>query len=530
MFHEMAQKAELNRMAEEQGLKGFEKDAFMENPDEKSAEQAKKYADKATFRTDLPFNIPSNFNYEGAVKKLVDKGINPLAAKYIAGVTYMATTLTMPFVKTPINIVRGAVGLMLPEVAVSKAIFDAYAVKDNATEKQRILTEGIGRAIVGAHIRGVALSMIAQGLISAGYSDEDKKTKDIIEQKLGGPNRINYNALLRGLFFMDTKPQKGDKSVDLNSLGILGIVFGAYAHSFNKMSNEDLEKEKEFNLKNEFSVVSKTLQGTLGATLDYTFFTGINELMKALKDEGGFEMNKYTINQMMTILGGIVPSTFQKISTQADPFVYKQYDKEKSRGENLSNILGYRFAGQTGTMEKKYFSLAEDEEKGGVKRKDYMLFDNRFGRVLQSELGVFKSKDISEDIPISRLYDATREVKKEERDALFPSAINKELSVGKGKRAVKIALTPDQYGYIEDRASIHRMLLATPYIVSDDFKKDSHEIRSKVLSDFYVSGLEEAKKELLEKYPNIKSQKIEGSTKDDKKEVKKRVKKYKKKD
>jgi hypothetical protein len=497
IFYDMAYNAELERSAEEQGLKGFDKAAFVENPDEKSKELAKAYADKVTFRQDLPFGLKTSFNFEAGKKSLIDKGVSPTAASYMSGAAYMATTLIFPFIKTPVNIVRNAVTIMMPELAISKGIFDAYAVKDNATERQRILTEAAAKAVTGMVIRSVAIEMIAAGLISAGYSDEDEKTKDVVEQQAGGPNRININALMRGLMFQETKAEKGDKYVDLSSLGVLGIVFGAYAHAYTKFSKEDLQKERDI-IKNEFSILPRVAGGILGSAMDQTFFTGINELQRAVKEIDGGGMSKYAVNNIMTLLGSIVPSTMQKFSTAVDPFVYKQFDKEKSFGENLSNALGYRFAGSTGTMDKKYFSLTEDKNSA-TKKKDYLLLDDYLGRLLQQELDVFKAATGKEDNPITRLYEATRDVKMKERANLLPSSVGLKQNF----EGVNLAMNKEQYTYLTDRAAIQRTLRATPYIMSEDFKKSSYEERVDVLKSFYKDGLEAAKEDLISKYPQL---------------------------
>jgi hypothetical protein len=188
----------------------------------------------------------------------------------------------------------------------------------------------------------------------------------------------------------------------------------------------------------------------------------------------------------------------QKFSTAVDPFVYKQFDKEKSFGENLSNALGYRFAGSTGTMDKKYFSLTEDKNSA-TKKKDYLLLDDYLGRLLQQELDVFKAATGKEDNPITRLYEATRDVKMKERANLLPSSVGLKQNF----EGVNLAMNKEQYTYLTDRAAIQRTLRATPYIMSEDFKKSSYEERVDVLKSFYKDGLEAAKEDLISKYPQL---------------------------
>jgi hypothetical protein len=197
-----------------------------------------------------------------------------------------------------------------------------------------------------------------------------------------------------------------------------------------------------------------------------------------------------------------------------------------SFSENLANTFGYRFFFNSKDLKNKYFSLAE-EGKGGLKKKQYMLFDNYFGRVLQAELGVFKSTDTNMEGPVNKLYDAIKGVEKDERDKMFPSSINPEITIGTKKKAQKVKLTDDQYDYLQGQASNYRMMLATPYIMSKDFEKSDYETKTKVLQSYYQEGLKYAKKDLQKRYPEIKNQKVESFDREDKKNVKKLVKTYK---
>ena len=524
--------SEINRIAESKGLKGAEKQAFMMSPDEKSLEIATEAANKATLRDKLPFGMDklTNFNPREYEKKLLEKNYTPLQAKTMSGVANLAITLSFPFIKTPVNIVRRSSKILLPELTLTQAVMKASHETD-PTQKQKILLEGTTSAAVGFFIRNIALQMVAKGLISAGYSDEEKKTKDNVEQKTGGPNRVNYSAFIRGFMMQDMTERKTDKYVDLNSLGVAGIVLGAYAHAYNQYSKEDIEKQTQYtkDWSNVVSVPKEAFFSQFAATLDYTFFSGFNQIVRAIENDQGYERSHYVANQLATIFGGIAPSTYQKLSTQVSPEVKKQYDKDLSFSENLANTFQYRFFFDDKDLKNKYFSLAE-KEGGGVKKKQYMLFDNYFGRVLQAEFGVFKSTEAKTNNPVANLYEASREADKDSREKIFPAAISNEISIqsrrnGKTK-SQSVKLTDDQHAYLQKQASNYRMMLATPYIMSPDFKKHDYETKSKVLQSFYQEGLKYAKKDLQAAYPDIKSQKLNDQVAD-KSEVKKAIKKYK---
>ena len=87
-----------------------------------------------------------------------------------------------------------------------------------------------------------------------------------------------------------------------------------------------------------------------------------------------------------------------------------------------------------------------------------------------------------------------------ERDDFLPASVGKEMSFGSKRNRVKIELTPEQHDYMQEKASTFRMMLATPYIMSENFKTDKPEERNKILKSYYKQGLDMAKEGLVEKY------------------------------
>lgn len=533
MVYELKKTSELNRIAEAKGLNGADKEAFFLDPDEKSLEVANDLAKKATFKQDFPEKLRflqewSAYDPHEATKKLVKDGkMSLMSARILTSFRAILQKSTMPFIKTPINIVRVAGRMLLPEYHFAQSIAKAYKETDEV-EKQRLIADGVGGLVAGMFLRTVALELVANGLISSGYSDEDKKTKDIVEQEAGGPNRVNLSALVRGLTFGDTQKKEGDKYIDLSTMGAMGIALAAYAHAYSKLSKEDIELQTQYSkdLTNAVKIPLKSGFSALGTSLDFTFFTGFNQLQGAILNREGKELDRYGVSLVANMFTGIAPSAYQKLSTQLDPNVKKQFDTDLEFHENLANALGYRFAFQSKELRNKYFSLAEKE---GVKKKAHMLFDNYLGRVLESELDFPKLTDAKDGDPITKLYNATREVDKDKRDKLIPASISDEVSVpyrrGGKNRSEKVKLTPEQHDYLQERASTYRMMLVTPFIMSQDFDKMSHEDRAKTLQEFYQEGLNNAKKDLKGKYPDIREQRIVGEG--DKSTVEKMKKKYK---
>jgi len=422
---------------------------------------------------------------------MIEKGHNPLFARLVTGLGHIAKNIVMPFTTTPINILRSANKIVLPEYTLIKGLYDAK--KLSGDEKTNKIISSIADATVGFHVRMIALNLIAQGLISAGFDDEEDKVREVIEKKTGGPNKVNVNAVMRGLTFQDIKEKKGDKYVDINALGTLGIALGAYAHAYNKYGKKDLDKEIDY-LKdgNFFAIPANAAVSQLSSALDFTFFSGWNESFKALKGEGN-DRNKWVMNSFMTMLGGILPATHQILSKSETESRPRSYDKNLTFGQNVYNQMGYRF--MFATPDKTFKVLTENGEKT-ERVKEHYLFDNYWGRVLAAT-DPFKSKGVENmSTPTGRLYNEMRNVEKKEREKIVPGYVNDKVKI-KGN---DIQLNKEQYAYFQSQASLHRMFLATPFIMSADFHNMSYEEKCDELQNLYKEGREWALAEVEQKY------------------------------
>lgn len=505
-FTEIIYGAELNRIAESKGLKGIEKKMFLQNPDQKSADIAKKISDDATLKTNVPGASMLNFDayakYDAMMKYLPDNMVSRATARSVAFLMAAPVKFIAPFVKTPINLIRIAAMYSIPGLQAGKTIYDYYNT-DDAIEKQRIVTEGVAQMAVGFWIQKTAIAVILAGGISAGFKDDDEEVQDAIAEKLGGPNRVNYSAFIRALFGGSPEWQKGDSSVELRALGVLGLVLGTHAHAFNKYDKKTNEEFGSFTSPN----VSGEALATLSSAVDNTFLSGANQFIEVLTSDDDNKLNKTKINAFSFLLTGIEPSWVQKISSSKEENVKRTYDKEVDIYENLYRTLGYKFLfdaiDKNKDMKNKVFGVSNANENNlednAIKKKDYYLFDNELGRILFAESSVFKSKEI-ENTPVSKLLDAAKEEEKSERSRLFPSAVGTTQKLGKGYNAITVDLTPDQHEYLMRRASLMRVIMATPYINSEKFKEDSFEEKEESLKKFYLDGLELAKKQLVDKF------------------------------
>lgn len=507
LFQETSKVAELNRIGKQKGYSGAELKAFIMSPDETSLKTAEDYSKKITYKQDLKIlgmDFDKNtIDFAKIGDKKIEDGANPYWTRLWTGFAHVLKNRLIPFVKTPINLIRNSTNLVLPEYALAKGLIDAKNTENPDEALQKINTSVFG-AVLGFHFRSVILNMIAQGLISAGYDDEEQKAKEIIEKKTGGSGRFNVNALWRGLTFQEVKEQKGDLYVENSANGAIGIAIGAYGHAYSKYSKEDMVKEaKWYRDNNYFSTIGQTSLSQLSSALDNSFFAGMNEAERAFK-EPQYSGKKYVQQTLMTFIGGLLPSTHQQLSKAATEERNKTYDKNLTFGENVYNALGYNFAfGKFGEPTSNYNALAQKGETS-KKIKEPLLFDNYWGRLLASG-EPFKGK-ITEhkETPVAKLYEAMRSVKKEERDNIMPGLVDDEINIGTARKPKYASLTKEQFDFVQQKASVHRMILATPFIMSKDFDKSDYATKTEVLQGLYKQGRDQAIKDLVKAFPELK--------------------------
>lgn len=496
--HELLFGAELNRIADSKGLKGIDRQIFMINPDEKYFEQAKKIADEGTLRTDTKISkLFAVDPYKMYDKLTQEYKLDPYTARTLTFISYFGIKNLAPFVKTPVNLIKLSARYIVPGLEAG-LMYSEYKKETDPIEKQRIIADGIGRMAVGLWVQKATILTLIAGGVSAGFKDDDEQVQDAIYKKLGGTNRLNYSAFMRALSGQSPEWKEGDQSIELRSLGVLGLIVGAHAHAFNKYGKEENKEEGTSIIPD----IAREAKATITSALDNTFLAGANQAIDVFASDDDNKFNQYQMNALAFLFTGIEPSTIQKLSTSKEENVKRTYDKTVGLDINIANMLGYKFLfnalDTNKDMKNKVFGVSENE-KESLKTKDKYFFDNYLGRILHSEMSVFKGKEI-ENTPISKLLDASKEQPKENRSELFPSAVGATQKIGQGHNSFTVDLTPEQHEYLMRKASMMRMVMATPYINSEKFKKDSHALKEQTLKLLYKQGLDLAKQQLAAKF------------------------------
>jgi hypothetical protein len=510
LTYDPVMQGELNRIAKQKNLDEFETVVFMHNPDEESLKIATDRARNITYKDDSAAEKAVSFlTFDSRAKaaEAIKNGVNPVVANLKYGIAKIAASMTIPFVKTPINIWRRANRYTVPEYTLIRTIADYVEFKKDmpSEEKRRMVAEGIATTAVGFYIRSVAVKMVAMGLISAGYGDDDEGLRDAIEQKAGGSNRFNRSAFFRGLFGMDMTERKTDVYVNNNASGLIGIVLGTYAHAFNGLN----EQEKS-DLMNRGFLSSTTTDvvglSSVSSMLDNTFMSGVNQLLQVLR-EPNKKGNKYLTGSLSTLITSVYPATFQKLSQTTEENRKQVYDREASLSQNIHNMMGYNFFFDSKDLKDKYYSLVE-EGQGIKKKRDYILLDNHLGRFLNENVNVFKPKEVDDESPISKLIQLSREDDEKNRAAYFPQSLSKTIEFkDEDGYKYKAELNDEQYDYLSEQASINRIISSSHHLFNEKFDKLSKEDKRKKLSKIYTEGRKDAIEMLVKKHPELINEK-----------------------
>lgn len=512
--------AELNSIAATKKLKDGARTAFLMNPDEASALYAHEKAQDATFKREFKGKKSKAvmkllaYDPRTAYQEMVSEGTNPIIAKAVTSILATLKVIAVPFVKTPAAMTRITTRYILPEIGLAKTLMFNLKEQKDANLKNRIIADAFGRYVGAVALRYVALNLSAIGAITGLFGDEDKRALDTEEQAKGGPAKINLSALWRGITGQGYYIKDSDKWVSLSYMGVTGMIMGTYAHMTSKMTKKEREElANQTPLDPSFYFSSpKAPIAVIKSAMENTFLSGTNTMFKLFTEEDEDRWGKFGINAFSVMMTGAYNSHLQEISKASEAYAKKQYDKDLGFQDNLLNQFGYKFFyGATGPgMKNKVFNLSKDEE-GTLKKKRTLFFDNNLGVFLAGEFGfdmeMFKSDTESEAYKLS---DAAHKVEGKERAVFFPTGIGpiQNIKVRKGGKtsSINVELTPEQHEFLMSKASMARMFFAAPVINSDEFKTSLPAAQAKTLQKAYKTGLLEAKKLMLDRYPEIKEQ------------------------
>jgi hypothetical protein len=285
-FRTIANEVELQRIADNRGLEGASRKAFLANPDQASIDMAENAARKTVFTQDSRITTlfsDTMVDFSKKLRKEADKAKTKVGKVALESIDVLASNL-MPYTRVPTNLLITTTKLTIPVIPLAEAAVDnskanTYnkAVKAKHTEIMKLFGEssfegktakidkaikeydelkaGYNKAIAdyGTNMalaqQGAVLfaSIVAGGfwqcfnIIDDDMSDEEKA----LRYSLGGKNAFNFSAARRLAAGGDPFPQEGDLTFNVAALGPLGmagtgLALLGYHYNNNKLSNESM--------------------------------------------------------------------------------------------------------------------------------------------------------------------------------------------------------------------------------------------------------------------------------------------------
>lgn len=504
-FYEPAKYAALLEFGRLKGLKGDALKSFLINPDAESLEQATKEAKEATFQEDT--SISKFFNYvTGQIEKLGPE--HPLAA----GALKFLLKANVPFVKTPAAYLKEVITYSVPIIPFTQAAvaFKSYQKytkeispsrseeanqksRQKAAEFQRKAVDDLGKAIVGATMVAVSMTIIGAGFVEGPDDDkEEKKRKAFRYSTKGGANTLNVSALKRWIASggKDKSIKPDDEKVSLDRLGIFGANMSIVEESLrikpNKKdkyntSGELIAKESK-DLQDALALFYRALPAALRNALNQGFTQGAGALAQAVSDG---EWDNYITQMSKATTGLILPNTMDQLSRANRTYMLDM--RANTLNERLSNVVKSKLG---------IFGMDKD-----IPIK-YGLFGEKINQTpIGSNPNLYQSVNVLNKAKIFQddIYYQLNQLDKEAGgdDDLIPSIPSQDIKV-KGDIIDLTALNRNQYNeYLrlvgEERRKLVEPILAKNKPYSEDLKKD--------IVDAYERGLKKGARQYLRLNP-----------------------------
>jgi hypothetical protein len=334
------------------GLKGEDLASFVFDPGKDYADYLKYQGAKSVFQEDRRgTQIITN-----ALKELE----NSSNSNAFASAANVVVRTSIPYVKTPANIVTQYLNYALPFIPMSRSMQKyAQAGSETSEAKKRILMdeaeESMAIAFVGFGLWAAFTTLAISKLITAGYDHYDDDEKAMMT-KINVPfSAINTTALKRMMDGGSIEPQPGDEYVALKYFGLPGMIAQMHGNRIQKEFNDAKKEGKVFNGDMEESMTAKFFEmfsvfDVMGTAFDQSFAAGVNTIFGVMRDPES-KIAYASRGYAQSIVAGFgVPATFSK-AMEAE-YIPNLTDKS-SAVKTFRNVFMYRMAGITDGVPSK---------------------------------------------------------------------------------------------------------------------------------------------------------------------------------
>lgn len=295
--------------------------SWMANLDPKAKANIERYADKFTYNDQEGMIAKTASQVVGSVDKVadwmesLDKPI-PLIPTIMRAIK----TAVVPYVGVPSNIVQHLLELAFPPAALMSAAYH------HRSGEHRIAGMMVGRALTGATLYAVAGILSKAGLLIDNDDDPTEKNDMQLKHAVARPAAINLSGLVRLWAGQDTAWRQGDRSIDMQKIGMAGVFLNYYANFSQAMGEKGME---DFN-SNMMDALAQATGSTLKTAFSMSFlkgtFTTLESLAGADKD-GAKGMTAFTAKTVETLSNLIWPNQLSQIhQAYTQPEMMRAFD------------------------------------------------------------------------------------------------------------------------------------------------------------------------------------------------------------
>jgi hypothetical protein len=455
--------AELGRLLEIgtlKGLKGDELAKFLEFPDEESLADAKKAGDFATFQGS---NIAEE-TISRLIKRLKETGnVGQFA-------NFLLVRTTIPFVKTPSNVILENLTYVIPVIPLTTSILKAR----KGDRRGAILD--FSKAIVGTMMVTVAVEIVSKG-IASGPPEEDDNPKALTSQRENvPPYSLNISAFSRGMSGQGWGIEDQDVWINYSKMGVFGAVLATHASVAKDKTSEDISKMDIM------STFLASLPNTLKISLEQSFLEGTNAFLTAIK-KGGRYVDNLIVDMTNTISSTFYPNTLAVASKTNDDYI--RSIKDESVGKEIENMFKNKmFMGDKLPAKVTLWGDPVKNAPEGRGKWMYNLFD------------ITKYREVDTESFGYKLYNEWNKTKNAD---YLPSIPKQEITVG----GEKIKLTPKQYEQYLTLVGKSRKELVELYVNSSNWDENNEDKRLEKLSKLYSQGLKNGRTLFINSIPEF---------------------------
>ena len=286
-FRRMVEGIELYQAGMAQGLEGESLRQFIKHPTKKEQEVAEREGRKLTFQERTGTSELAEQGVRG-LQNLISKGLDWIPFVDGDSAAEFIVRSTVPYVRTPANILIDTMTFVSPYIAVPRMM------NDLRQGDARSAAQNFGKLAIGTMAAQTARVLIEEGLISGAleFNEEDEK-KNLAYDKFP-PSSINVSALQRYLDGEDTSLREDDRFIQYNKLGVVGAIIGAIEKSSDKEAMKEVDKNSILQTTTE-AVTNAFGVGAFSSVaymLDQSFLQGVNGLMSTLASSEADEFQR----------------------------------------------------------------------------------------------------------------------------------------------------------------------------------------------------------------------------------------------